>query len=141
MTSKYGQIASENLIDIITRKKILEARGLSFGAATDAGLNPSVYDYRNLSVGEVEARLDFKIWNKGSALSLHFTDLRSNRTFKIGVFKSKDADIYSDRAGNIDFSATGINGSVYKIEIVTSGASNFAIKTAKLTFSNEHLLK
>lgn len=141
MTSKYGQIASENLIDIITQKKILAARGLTFGAATDAGLNPSVYDYRNLLVGEIEARLDFKIWNKGSALSLHFTDLKSNRAFKIGVFKNKNADIYSDRAGNIDFSAAGINGSVYKIEIVNSGASNFAIKTAKLSFSNEYLLK
>lgn len=141
MTNKYRQIASDNLMDIITSKKILGVRGLSFGAAVDAGLNPSVYQYRGLSTGVVEARLDFKIWNKGSSLSLHFTDLKSNKPFKIGVFKNKDSDTYSDRSGNIDFSAHSINGSVYEIEIVKSGASNFAIKTAKLIFSNEYFLK
>lgn len=138
---KYKQIASENLVDIITGKKILNARGLSFGAAVDAGLNPSIYQYRDLSLGVIQARLDFKVWGKSNSLSLYFTDLRKNKPFRISVFKNKDSDTYSDRAGKTDFSAAGINGSVYEIEVVASGATNFAIKSSNIISNNSYLAK
>lgn len=129
-----SQLSSENLLDIISNKKLNNNRGLSYSGAVDSGLNPKIYTYTDLPTGKVTARLDFKIWNKSSGLSLHFTQLPSNKPFRISVFTDMNSKSqgYMDRSGTIDFSEVNINGVIYELDINQTKSGNFSIKSARI---------
>lgn len=136
-----AQIASENLMDIIAHKKIMSQRGISYIDAVDSGLNPKAYPYAGLPTGKMLARLDFKVWNKFASLSLYITDMEKNQPYCVSVFSDrKTADnSYKDRAGDIDFSAPNINGTIYELDIHRTKGGNYSIKSAKVVTDNSYL--
>ena len=77
------QISSENLMDIIASKKIMQQKGLMYNSAVDAGLKPMAYSFLGLPLKKIQVRLDFKVWNKVGALSLYFTELTKNKAYSI----------------------------------------------------------
>ena len=135
------QIASENLMDIISDKKIMKQRGISYANAIESGLNPKAYAYAGLPTGKMLARLDFKVWNKIAALSLYITDMTENKPYCISVFcdRSGSDKGYKDRAGDIDFSTPNINGTIYELDIHRTKNGNYSIKSAKVVTDNSYL--
>lgn len=135
----YQQISSENLMDIISSKKIMQQKGLSYSGAVDAGLKPMAYSFLGIPLKKIQARLDFKIWHKNGGLSLYFTELTKNKTYSITVFENQLKGGYRDRDGGVDFSEANINGSIYDLYIYQSKAGHYSINTAKLVINNTYL--
>lgn len=135
------QIASENLMDIISDKQIMKQRGISYANAIESGLNPKAYAYTGLPIGKILARLDFKVWNKIAALSLYITDMTENKPYCISVFcdRSGSDKGYKDRSGDIDFSMPNINGTIYELDIHRTKNGNYSIKSAKVVTDNSYL--
>lgn len=133
------QISSENLMDIISKKKVMQQKGLSYSGAIDAGLKPMAYSFLGLPLKKIQVRLDFKIWNKIGGLSLYFTELTKNKAYSINVFKDDNKGVYSDRDGKVDFSKPDINGSIYELYIYQAKSGNYSLNTAKLVSDNSYL--
>lgn len=133
------QISSENLMDIIASKKIMQQKGLMYNSAVDAGLKPMAYSFLGLPLKKIQVRLDFKVWNKVGALSLYFTELTKNKAYSITVYKDQQKNIYCDRDGKVDFSAPNINGTVYELYVYQSKSGVYSLNTARVITDNSYL--
>ena len=67
----------------------------SFKDAIACGYNPREYQFnKDIPLGILEVRLDFKVWAKGSLLALtcFCTVLESGQLIRFNIFKNNDGD-------------------------------------------------
>lgn len=117
------------VIDIVKLDEVDSRRAITYRQAMELELPVKDYRYKDLPVGEVNARLDFKIWGKFNNLELFFTDLANDEKIKISVFNTNG---YRDRDGLQDFSESYLNGEKFKLNIGTTAKGNFSLLSAVL---------
>ncbi|WP_339496097.1 MULTISPECIES: hypothetical protein [Pseudomonas] len=97
-------------------------RAWSYNGALDEGFEPKSYSWEDVPAGTWLARLDFKVWsNKTSAGSLgcYFTSLADGRKYLLSAFRPyrSTSRAYTPSDGAIDFSARGLDGQIFLLEI------------------------
>lgn len=84
----------------------------TFNEAIAAGCEPRDYlfDTAHLPVGTIHAFLDFKIWTKGgTGITCFFREGKTDRRFRLTVFRRKDKDSYTLDDNGIDFRISPLN--------------------------------
>ena len=92
---------------------------LTWRAALDKGYEPRLYPYtaEDVPTGQLEARLDFKIWAKRAyTLGCYFTAIASGKKFQVAVYRRHSDEVYGLPGGTLDFKECPIE-SVYQIRV------------------------
>ncbi|THJ43588.1 hypothetical protein [Aeromonas veronii] len=91
-------------------------------------------EFGNAPIGEsIVATLVAKTWGKSVNLNCFFHQEATGNKFMISVFREHAGQRYTDRAGDVDFSVAGNEGSIYELTIRKSSRSKFpALISAKL---------
>lgn len=87
-------------------------RGLTYFRATELKLPMNEYQSTDLPINKVRVRLDFKVFNKNMNMLLHFTDLDTEKKYKIYAF-TEDNITYTDKIKETEFSEYGNNFTEY----------------------------
>ena len=100
---------------------------LSLAQALSSGFEPRDYDAA-APVGEVTARLDFRMWGKSINLRCFFTNLESGEKFSLPAFRShrgehhytlrdsgKERSAYTPEDGSIDFTHGEYDGKLFRL--------------------------
>lgn len=96
---------------------------LSWRVALDQGFEPRNYPYTadKIPIGQMQAKLDFKIWSKKTiGINCYFTALSTGQKFQLTVFRNELTKEYKIKGGAIDF-ATCPTEVVYEIEVGVNG--------------------
>ncbi|WP_339540127.1 hypothetical protein [Pseudomonas sp. RA_5y_Pfl1_P24] len=97
-------------------------RAWSYNGAVEAGFEPQSYSWKDLPVGVLVARLDFKIWSNKTAagcLGCYFTSLVDGRRYQLSAFRPyrSTSRRYSPTDEGIDFSQPGLDGQTFLLEV------------------------
>lgn len=100
---------------------------LSFADVVKSGLEPRKYDAA-VPVGELIARLDFRMWGKSVNLRCFFTNLESGEKFSLSAFRThrgehhytlrasgKEISAYTPEDGVIDFAYGEYDGKLFRL--------------------------
>ena len=108
----------------------------AWNEALTNGCEPREYPYKDAIVGEIVAKLDFKIWAKESvAVVCYFTDQESGKKFQLSVFRLKDKS-YRLKDVPIDFTTCPIEEN-YLLTIETNTKGNPFLKDCVLATKSE----
>jgi hypothetical protein len=109
---------------------------LSWEEGLKNGFEPREYPYKDAIIGEINVRLDFKIWAKERvAVVCYFTDIESGKKFQLSVFRLKDGD-YKLKGCDIDFT-TCPTEEEYQLTIEKNTKENPFLKNCVLLSESE----
>ena len=87
-------------------------RGLTYFRATELKLPMNEYQSTDLLINKVRVRLDFKVFNKNMDMILYFTDLATNKKYRIYAV-TEDNVIFTDKIKNTELLEYGNNFTEY----------------------------
>jgi hypothetical protein len=103
---------------------------LAWKDALAKGLNPGLYAYQDVPLGEYDAILDFKIWaKKVMAISCYFTQADTGKKIQLTVYCS-EAGIYKP-GGDVNFATCDI-GKAYRIHVAANQKKKIVLLHALL---------
>ena len=83
------------------------------------GLNPGLYSYSDVPLGEYDAILDFKIWaKKVMAINCYFTQTDTGKKIQLTVY-CNEAGIYKPGKSEVNFANCEI-GRTYRINVIAN---------------------
>src|SRR4051812_40690387 len=83
------------------------------------GLNPGLYSYSDIPLGEYDAILDFKIWaKKVMAINCYFTEVLTGRKILLTVF-CNEAGVYKVGGSDLNIANCDI-GRVYRVTVIAN---------------------
>lgn len=98
------------------------------------GYQPGLYSYSEVSLGEYDAILDFKIWaKKVMAISCYFTQVEAGKKIQLTVY-CNEAGIYKPDNSEVNFANCEI-GRTYRIKVVANQKKKIVFENAKLVSS------
>ncbi|QJB29902.1 hypothetical protein HF329_00700 [Chitinophaga oryzae] len=106
----------------------------TFNEAIAAGYEPRDYlfDTAHLPTGTVHAYLDFKIWTKsGTGITCFFREDKTDKKFRLTVFRRKDIDVYALDDRLIDFKTCPLN-LLYQLVSDRNGNGNIVLRQADI---------
>jgi len=107
---------------------------LTWRTALDNGFEPRDYAYavEDLPIGDYEARLDCKIWQKNTmGISCYFTGLSDEKKFRLTVFLRKEDKVYALPDSTLDFRDCPLKRN-YLLRVVINSEDNPVFKHAQL---------
>lgn len=87
-------------------------RGLTYNNAIELKLPMNEYSPYDLPINEIKCRLDFKVFNKNMDMILYFTDLETNKKYRIYAV-TEDNIIFTDKIKKTELSEYGNNFTEY----------------------------
>lgn len=102
-------------------------RGWSYNGAVEAGLEPRLYDWKDVPEGDWEARLDFRYWadNGGPGTLVCCFRTPEGARYRVSAFRQKDGR-YTPKDGVVDFGNKGLDGRHYLLNIGKSRSGKLA---------------
>jgi hypothetical protein len=93
-------------------------RGWSYHGAVEAGLEPRLYDWKNIPDGIWKASLDYRYWadNGGPGALVCCFSTPEGMRYRISAFRQKDGR-YTPKDNGVDFGEKGIDGRHYMLNI------------------------
>lgn len=104
---------------------------LAWKDALAKGLNPSLYPYADVPLGEYEAVLDFKIWaKKVMRICCYFTVADTGKKIQLTVY-CNEAGIYKPGNSEVNFAICEF-GRRYQIKVVANQKKKIVFADAAL---------
>ena len=110
----------------------MESNVLSWNQALEKGNEPRLYSYlaANISLGEYEAKLDFKVWpRKISGICCYYTQMDTGVKFQLTVYRRQKDELYMIEGCDIDFK-TANYPAYYHIKVDLNSKGNITFKHA-----------
>lgn len=132
---RNGELLEQEIIREIDNK-----RAMPFEEILEHDIDLKVYSYKNLPIGVMSIKLDFKVWGNYRNLELFFTNIADEKKYKISVFQQPISDAaeeagyfgYRDDNKNYEFSVPNNIGCIFDIEIrQLKKSKSFGIVSAK----------
>lgn len=129
----HQKLAAYPLPPMLLQEQINSHRALSMEQVIQNNIERRTYGFKDLPVGDIQVRLDLKLWGKHTNLQLYFTEVETGNKYTIAVFKPfnlDEFDGYCDRDQNIDFSQPYLNGRLYNFNIRKTKNGYYNLMTA-----------